>query len=67
MVRLAGPRDKYVIVHFYFWSCDEERGCHVPPHSTVSYSVGYLPCLKNCISGVVLVCQDTVKLLHKIE
>ncbi len=29
MVRLAGPRDKYVIVHFYFWSRDDERGCHV--------------------------------------
>ncbi len=26
MVRLAGPRDKYVIVHFYFWSRDDERG-----------------------------------------
>ncbi len=26
MVRLAGPRDKYVIVNFYFWSRDDERG-----------------------------------------
>ena len=29
MVRLAGPRDKNVIVHFYFWSRGEERGCQV--------------------------------------
>ena len=26
MVRLAGSRDKYVIVHFYFWSRDGREG-----------------------------------------